>query len=94
MIKSDVNGSGTLDRMNRHRTRLDELLPRLEDANAACASAARPLSKLADLDPQQRRELAKRLRATIQEWQQVTTQIHQALTDFNTDSAPSAVRQG
>ncbi len=89
MIKSNSNGSETLARLHKTRARLDELLPRLEQANTAFADAAKPLASLSDLDLQQRRELTMRIRATIQEWEQVTTQINQALADLNTDSSPS-----
>ena len=85
MINRNFNGSETLDRLHRIRVRLDELLPRLEEANIAFASATKPLGRLSDLDSQQRRELAKRVRATIGQCEQVTTQINQALADLNAD---------
>jgi hypothetical protein len=73
------NGSEALGRLRDARARIDQLLLRLGQANKAFANAARPLDNLSELDSQQRQELAARIRAANQEWEEVTNQINEAI---------------
>ena len=86
---SHKNGSEVLGRLQETRARIDELLPRLEQANKAFADVTRPLHNIAELDSQQRQELAARIRAATEEWEQVTNQINEALVLLD-ERVPSA----
>ena len=78
-MASHRNGSEVLGRLQEAGARIDELLPRLEQANKAFANVTRPLDNISELDSQQRQKLAGRIRAANQEWEQVTNQINEAL---------------
>src|SRR5437667_6527947 len=59
--------------------RMELLMPKLAAANKACADAARPLQKLAEMDLAQQRAVAAQIRAAEQEWEAVTRLIDQLL---------------
>ena len=76
---SHRNGSDVFVRLHEGRAWIDELLTRLEQANKAFANVTRPLDNISDLDSQQRQQLAARIRAANQAWEQITNQISEAL---------------
>jgi hypothetical protein len=75
--------SDTLLRLQKTQEQIALLLPRLVRANKAYAEAARPLVSIADLDFDHRRQLAGRIRAANQEWEDATKLIHEALASLN-----------
>ena len=83
MINRGSEGRDELTRLREVRSRIEDLLPRLAQANKAFADATRPLADIADLDSQHRRALAERIRATNQEWEEVTRQINEALAQLD-----------
>jgi hypothetical protein len=87
MINDPPPVSDALVSLHEARLRIANLLPRLEQANKAFASAARPLDNLSEMDSEHRLELAKRIRAANQEWEDVTKLIHEALSLLNTGAS-------
>ena len=76
-------GRGVLARLHDARARIDELLPRLEQVNKAFANVTKPSAGVWELDSAHRRELARRIRAASQDWEDVTRQINEALALLN-----------
>jgi hypothetical protein len=75
--------SDTLVRLHKTQEQVALLLPRLDRANKAYAEAARPLVSISDLDFDHRRQLAARIRAANQEWEDVTKLIREALSPLD-----------
>ena len=73
----------TLVRLHKAQEQIALLLPRLNRANRAYAEAARPLVFISDLDFDHRRQLAARIRAANQEWEDVTKLIREALSSLD-----------
>ena len=74
--------SDTLVRLHKTQEQIALLLPRLDRANKALAEAARPLASIPDLDFDHRHQLARRIRAANQEWEDVTKLIREALSSL------------
>ena len=75
--------SDTLVRLHKTHEQIALLLPRLDRANKAFAEAARPFVSISDLDFDHRRQLARRIRAANQEWEDVTKLIREALSSLD-----------
>jgi hypothetical protein len=89
-----IDVSLVLHEINR---RMQSLMPRLTSANQACAEAALPLAHLAEMNPAQKREVAARIRAAEQEWEQVTHLVNQLIAEaavLSSQSPPSSVGKG
>jgi hypothetical protein len=71
--------SATLAELHDVNEQLVDLMARLRVANEEFAVAARPLTKLPELNSSQQRELARRIRAAEQKREEVTQLIDQVL---------------
>src|SRR4051794_36658661 len=88
MINRDNAVPDTVTRLHEIRVQIDDLLPKLDAANQACANATKPLERLAELDLHQRQELAQRIRAAYKERDSVTELIHEALARLESVGSP------
>jgi hypothetical protein len=79
MINNHNAVPDTVTRLHEIRLQIDDLLPKLDEANQACVNATKPLDRLAELDLHQRQQLAERIRAAYKERDSITELIHEAL---------------
>ena len=92
MFDNYAVASGTLADLREVNRRLTELMPKVRNANEAFSDAARPLKERPELDPNERREVARRLRAAEQEWEAVaplTVRAFAAVESLCNHSPPS-----
>jgi hypothetical protein len=73
---ASLDSAVELHEINRQ---MELLMPRLAVATEACAEAAQPLEKMEELDSEQKEAVAARIRATEQEWEEVTQLLDQLL---------------
>jgi DNA repair exonuclease SbcCD ATPase subunit len=79
MNKHDVPSPDLAARLHEDRTRLETLIPQLATASEDCENAARPLEHLDDLDLEQRKQLADRIRAADEHWSAINEQVSEAM---------------
>jgi hypothetical protein len=65
--------------LHERLTRLQRLQGELHEVNEELAQASRPLERIAELNEQQRQEVAGKIRAGLARWESLTQQIHQAM---------------
>jgi hypothetical protein len=70
--------SDTLTRLKHVNRQLSDLMTKLHSANEAMTEAAGPLDRLDELDSDQRKAVARQIRAAEQQWEQITQLIEQA----------------
>jgi hypothetical protein len=59
---------------------MEQLMPRLTEANQAFFDAARPLEMQVEMDSAQREAVAAQIRAAQRQWEEITQQVAQLLT--------------